>query len=69
MRQQCGALTGVFMPVQVQELYEVAPGPPWGAGERRESRIVFIGRRLCAAALRSALEDCLEERKSALPAV
>ncbi|KAK9839865.1 hypothetical protein WJX81_007319 [Elliptochloris bilobata] len=35
----------------VQELYEIAPGPPW-ASERRESRVVFIGRRLNAAQLR-----------------
>ena len=43
---------------QVQELYEITPGLPWSADERRESRIVFIGRRLDATLLRAALESC-----------
>lgn len=44
--------------MQVQELYDITPGLPWSAHERRESRIVFIGRRLDAAKLRAALEGC-----------
>ena len=34
-------------------------GRPWGAGERRASTLVFIGRNLPEAALRTALDSCL----------
>ncbi len=34
-------------------------GAPWGAGEPRCSKLVFIGRGLDEAALRSGLEECL----------
>ena len=32
---------------------------PWAEGEKRESRLVFIGRKLNEAALRKSFEDCL----------
>jgi len=31
----------------------------WAEGEKRESRLVFIGRKLNEAALRKSFEDCL----------
>ncbi len=32
---------------------------PWGAGEQRESRIVFIGRNLDEDKIRTGFESCL----------
>jgi G3E family GTPase len=32
---------------------------PWKEGERRESRLVFIGRELDEAKLRAGFESCL----------
>jgi G3E family GTPase len=32
---------------------------PWGAHERRSTRLVFIGRELDAAALREGLQGCV----------
>eukprot|EP00887_Chlorella_sp_A99_P001389 scaffold8.g1389.t1 len=42
----------------VHELYDVLNGPAWGAGERRASKLVFIGRRLDAGALAAGLARC-----------
>ncbi len=37
-----------------------APGPrPWGKGEKRTSRVVFIGRKLDRAELERGLRACI----------
>lgn len=42
----------------VHTLFEGELGRPWRQGDRRESRFVFIGRRLDEAALRAGFESC-----------
>jgi len=34
-------------------------GRPWGAGEQRESKLVFIGRKLPRDTIVKGLEQCL----------
>ena len=43
----------------VHDIYDVVEGPAWAPGERRYSKLVFIGRRLDAAALEAQLQGCL----------
>ena len=43
----------------VHMIIEGTPQRPWAEGEKRESRLVFIGRKLNEAALRKSFEDCL----------
>lgn len=45
----------------VHELIDLRPDHPWRADERRESRIVFIGRELDKAGLEAELRNCLSE--------
>lgn len=45
----------------VHELIDLRPDHPWRADERRESRIVFIGRELDRAGLEAELRNCLSE--------
>ncbi|MGE3770314.1 MAG: GTP-binding protein [Bdellovibrionales bacterium] len=42
----------------VHMMLEGQPGKPWQADEKRESRLVFIGRNLDEAALRAGFEAC-----------
>jgi G3E family GTPase len=42
----------------VHRIFEVRPADPWGA-KARDSRIVFIGRKLDRAALEAGLKSCL----------
>lgn len=51
------------MPLQgVHSLFEGSPARPWNDGEKRTSRIVFIGRELDGELLKEGFEDCLAER-------
>ena len=49
------------MLLAVHELIDLRPDQPWRADERRESRIVFIGRELDRAMLETELRNCLSE--------
>jgi len=42
----------------VHRIFEVRPADPWG-GRKRDSKIVFIGRKLDRAALEAGLKNCL----------
>lgn len=42
----------------VHELYDVVEGSAWAEGEQRRTKLVFIGRRLDASALRAGLNAC-----------
>jgi G3E family GTPase len=42
----------------VHMLIDGKPQRPWKADERRESRLVFIGRDLDADGLRAGFQDC-----------
>lgn len=43
----------------VHDIYDVVEGPAWAPGERRYSKLVFIGRRLRRTALEERLAACL----------
>jgi len=50
---RCFVLQGVHM------MMEGAPQKPWAANDKRESRLVFIGRNLDEAALKAGFESCV----------
>ena len=52
----------------VHSLFEGMPGRPWKEGERRTSRMVFIGRDLDEELLREGFQTCLVA-KDTQPAV
>ena len=45
----------------VHSLFEGMPGRPWNEGEKRASRMVFIGRDLDAELLKEGFEACLAQ--------
>lgn len=54
-----------FVLQAVHELIDLRPDHPWRADERRESRIVFIGRELDRARLEAELRGCLARVEAA----
>jgi len=46
----------------VHMISDSAPGNAWKDGEKKTSKLVFIGRNLDKAALQKGFEDCLEQR-------
>ncbi|MDQ2067902.1 GTP-binding protein [Xinfangfangia sp. CPCC 101601] len=50
-----------FVLQAVHELIDLRPDHPWRADEAKQSRIVFIGRKLDKAALEAELRNCLSE--------
>lgn len=45
----------------VHSIFEGMPGRPWKEGEKRASRMVFIGRNLDAELLKEGFQACLTE--------
>jgi G3E family GTPase len=43
----------------VHSLFEGLPDRPWGANEKKLSKIVFIGRNLNEESLRNGFKNCL----------
>jgi hypothetical protein len=55
----CGALAGNDRVLQgVHTLFEILPAGQWGSGDKRYSKLVFIGRNLDQAFLQRGLSAC-----------